>query len=193
MPAEFDAAVFGQSELSEGKLPRIKAQRPRKGYHHPATPSDIKEMLTYFGELSYYGVREIQLAQSDHHGSSQKLSIAKLIVPGKIILYEQPQSPWLLAGALCGEETEILETAGAVMESSADGLRGRILWSPVNLRNFMLFEGLMHEVGHHIIQQFKGKRTVQVLRLKDHELLAHHFARRCRLEYLSFFTEDEAK
>jgi hypothetical protein len=39
---------------------------------------------------------------------------------------------------------------------------------------------LMHEVGHHLIQQYKGKRRARVARTRDHEAFADGFARRCR-------------
>jgi Zn-dependent peptidase ImmA (M78 family) len=47
----------------------------------------------------------------------------------------------------------------------------------------MLFDVLMHEVGHHVIQQYKGKRPARVARTKDHEALAERFAARCRELY----------
>lgn len=178
-------------ELEHVCFPRIRRQPPRKGYYHPASPRDIKAMLHYFGELSYYGVREIQLAQRPAI-SCGKIVLAKLSIPGKIILFEQPFFPWSVGGTLEQEMLEILEAAGAQVENSDDGCRSKISWSAQDLRKFMLFEGLMHEVGHHIIQQFKGKRTSQVLRLKDHELLARNFARRCREEYcLNAMAENE--
>lgn len=176
-------------EANYGKLPRIKVQRTRKGFCHPASAVDIKAMLNYFGALSYYGVREIHLAQRSETSMSAQVVLAELSIPGKIILYEQPEPPWLVAAPLCQDELELLRTAGADIETSDDGSRSKILWSPANLKCFMLFEGLMHEVGHHIIQQFKGKRTAQVLRQRDHELLARNFARRCREEYGEIFME----
>jgi hypothetical protein len=44
----------------------------------------------------------------------------------------------------------------------------------------MLFDGLMHEIGHHLIQQHTGKRTARVMRTGDHERRADAFADACR-------------
>jgi hypothetical protein len=57
----------------------------------------------------------------------------------------------------------------------------RVKWSPVALKEFVLFEGLMHEIGHHLIQQHAGKRTARVMRTADHEKRAAAFAAACRL------------
>lgn len=179
----FEDLGWSEEAVDSGRLPRIKAQRPRKGYHHPARPRDIKFLLNYFGELSYYGVREIQLAQCEQGNAQGRILLAKLSIPGKIILYEQPDPPWLIAGTFLDSARELLLEAGATVETSDDGSRCTIDWDGESLRRFMLFEGLMHEVGHHIIQHFRGKRTAQVLRLRDHETLAHNFARRCRMEF----------
>jgi hypothetical protein len=47
----------------------------------------------------------------------------------------------------------------------------------------MLFDVLLHEIGHHLIQQYRGKRTARVARTRDHEACADRFALQCRLLY----------
>lgn len=167
-------------------LPRIRMQRPRSGFIHPARREDIRSILLYFGELSWYGVREICLAQSQASQEHDKLLFGGLSVPGKLLLYEQPKPPWFLSGKLPDDQLEAIKSAGGTVEVSSDGSRCKINWTDEALRDFMLFEVLMHEIGHHIIQHFKGKREAQVLRTKDHEASAHTFARRCREEYLQW-------
>jgi hypothetical protein len=44
----------------------------------------------------------------------------------------------------------------------------------------MLFDGLMHEIGHHLIQHHTGKRLARVMRTTDHERSAGRFADACR-------------
>jgi hypothetical protein len=165
-------------------LPRISIQRPRRGFSHPANRSLIRKILMHFGELSWYGVREICLTQNPSAVDENKLIFGCLSIPGKILLYEQPHPPWLLTGRLRADQLALLESAGASIEVSSDGTRSKVDWPDDTLSRFMLFEVLMHEIGHHIIQQFKGKREAQVLRRKDHEALALAFARRCRQSYL---------
>jgi hypothetical protein len=50
-------------------------------------------------------------------------------------------------------------------------------WPGDTLRDFLLFDGLMHEIGHHMT----GKRTARVMRTADHERRADAFATACRL------------
>jgi len=163
------------------RRPRITACRPRSGYFHPADKLDVRSLLDDFGELSWYGLHEVCLG----HGRFQsgKLAFGCLQVPGKILLYEQPAPPWFVAGDLQPEQAEWISNAGGIIQSSSFGFGCKIDWPERTLTDFMLFDVLMHEVGHHIVQQFKGKRQTQVLRRKDHEALALAFARRCRRQY----------
>lgn len=166
------------------ELPRIKIQRARSGFIHPAGKAQIRSVLLHFGELTWYGVQEICLVQSQVPPEPDKLLFGGLSVPGKVLLYEQPKPPWFLTGKLPQDQLRLIEGAGGIVDVSSDGARCKISWEGDALKNFMLFEVLMHEIGHHIIQQFKGKREAQVLRKKDHEALAEAFARRCREAYL---------
>ncbi len=91
------------------------------------------------------------------------------------------EGPWRLPGRLPAKQRRRLQRAGAVVEVPPPGLQTLVAWPDRSLRDFMLFDVLMHEVGHHLIQHYKGKRHVRQARTKDHEAFAEHFARRCRL------------
>lgn len=158
-------------------MPKISVQRPRTGFHHPAGKSDILTCLKFFGELSWYGIEEIRLAHKSDYAPND-LKFGALATPGTIILYEQPTAPWLVPGTPSDIQTVL--SAGAQVTLLQDGSRCKIEWTPDTLRDFMLFDVLMHEIGHHLVQQFTGKRPTQVMRTKDHEFSAHNFSRRCR-------------
>jgi hypothetical protein len=162
-------------------LPRLRVGRPREGFHHPASRTDIARVLRFFGERCTYGLHSIELVRGDEALPGSGLRFGRLLVPGRILLYDQPVSPWVLAGRLPGPEEERLRLAGALIE--AEDLRTVATWPGNTLRDFMLFDGLMHEVGHHLIQQYKGKRPARVVRTRDHEAFADRFARRCRPIY----------
>jgi hypothetical protein len=66
------------------------------------------------------------------------------------------------------------------VESCDDGGATIVSWPSTTLRAFMLFDVLMHEIGHHLIQHYKGKRPARVARTRDHEAFADAFAQRCR-------------
>jgi hypothetical protein len=165
---------------SPAPLPRLRAARPRHGCHHPAGRKDILRVLQFLGEPCTYGLRSIELLQGEGVVAGCGLLFGRLFVPGRIVLYEQPSSPWLLTGSLAEEEAERLRSAGAFIEADENGLRTAVLWPDDTLRDFMLFDVLMHEIGHHLIQQYKGKRSERVARTRDHEAFAHQFAARCR-------------
>ena len=169
------------SPLSEAApLPRIRVRRPPRGYHHPLGRSEIASALRFFGEACTYGLREIELS-SRPSGDNRRLQFGRLIVPGRVVLYPQPSGPWRLLGLLSEGERIRLERAGATVEILAGGLHTVVSWPERTLGYFMLFDVLLHEVGHHIVQQYTGKRRVRVARTRDHESFAESFARRCRL------------
>jgi Zn-dependent peptidase ImmA (M78 family) len=43
---------------------------------------------------------------------------------------------------------------------------------------------LLHEIGHHILQQHKGKRRPRIARTRDHEAFAARFAEKHRAKLL---------
>ncbi len=156
-------------------LPRIVQKRPRPGFHHPASKRDITDLLRFFGAPYVYGLRCIELSQgSDRQPIS---ALGCLQIPGRIIIYDQPLSPWRFS-ALAKRETANMSEAGAKLEVK----EGAVLvhWTPDALRDFMLFDVLMHELGHHLLQHNKGKRRSRIARTNDHEAFAEQFSANCR-------------
>jgi hypothetical protein len=49
----------------------------------------------------------------------------------------------------------------------------------------MLVDGLMHEIGHHLIQHHKGKRLARVMRTAEDERRAKQFAEACRQAWVA--------
>jgi hypothetical protein len=164
-------------------LPRVRVTRPRHGYHHPANQADITRLLRFFGEVCTYGLRSVELVQDQDAPGQSRWLFGRLVVPGRILIYDQPPSPWLLRGKLPAREEARLRGAGAVVEAFEEGLHTVVTWPDNTLRDFMLFEVLMHEIGHHILQQYRGKRPMRIARTRDHEAFAENFSRRCREIY----------
>jgi hypothetical protein len=161
----------------DGQWPRIAVGRCRPGFLHPIGRVEIVEAMTFFGPLARYGLHSIELRQSvgEEDGT---LTLARFLVPGRIVLYEQAQPPWLIRAELTQDSRDRLERAGAKLDSGPAVTR--IEWPARSLADFMLFDGLMHEIGHHLIQHHKGKRLARVMRTADHERRAEQFAAACR-------------
>jgi hypothetical protein len=172
-------------------MPRVIVKRPREGFMHPADKADLVGLLHFFGPQCFYGLRSIRLIHGSGTTRGDFLPFGRLVVPGEIILYDQPKPPWFISGSIPRAERLRLERAGATVESSDNDMHCQILWTENDLKNFMLFEVFMHEVGHHIIQQYKGKRSDRVMRTKDHERFADSFAKRCRQSYLADTTSNK--
>jgi hypothetical protein len=164
-------------------LPRLRVVRAREGFHHPAGRADIVRLLRFFGERCTYGLRSIELLQGTGPSPRERMRLGRLMVPGRILLFDQPPSPWLVTGTLPEVELARLQRAGALVECAADRLHTVITWPGHTLRDFMLFDVLLHEIGHHLIQQYRGKRPARVVRTRDHEAFADYFAFQCRLLY----------
>ncbi len=164
-------------------LPRVVCKHPKKGCHHPAGKADIKGVLRFFGEECTYGLRSVELVQGQIPWAEGSLRLGRLMVPGRIVIFDQAHPPWRVPGPLPEHDEEWLLRAGAVLQIESGGRCVNVAWPDETLRDFMLFDVLMHEVGHHLIQQYKGKRTLRVARTKDHEAFADRFAYKCRLAY----------
>ncbi|MGI5148035.1 hypothetical protein ACQEVC_16935 [Plantactinospora sp. CA-294935] len=161
---------------SPPRLP-IRESPARPGFLHPATARDIARLLDFFGPELRYGLRAVELRHAVGADRPGPL-LATLLVPGVVILHEQPRPPWTVPGRLLPRSRARLVRAGARVESAAT--LTRIDWPGTTLRDFVLFDGLLHEIGHHLVQHGTGKRTVRVRRTADHERCADEFAARCR-------------
>ncbi len=164
-------------------VPRVRVRRPGEGFRHPAGRTDVLRVLRFFGEPYTYGVRSIDLARRPAGVGAGQLLLGRLMVPGRIMIYEQPPSPWHVQGTLPRSELARLSRAGALVDASAGGGASVVSWPADTLRDFMLFDVLMHELAHHLVQHEKGKRRVRVARTSDHEAFAERFAARCRELY----------
>jgi hypothetical protein len=153
---------------------------PRAGFVHPATQRDIEEVLEFFAPLAIYGLQSVELRHAVDVGMGDRIPIARLHVPGRVVLYEQRRPPWGIRRP-SARSVERLRRAAAVLDVS--GGAARVEWPGDTLRDFMLFDGLMHEVGHHLVEHHRGKRSVRVMRSADHERYAEAFAAACRLAW----------
>jgi hypothetical protein len=160
-----------------GALVDVRVCPPRPGFCHPADAHDVARALAFFGPPARYGLRRVELRQRvgpDRSG----LVVATLQVPGVVVLLEQPRPPWLIAGRLTHDSLQRLRRAGASVTLAAAATR--IDWPAGALRDYVLLDGLMHEIGHHIIQYGSAKRAARVMRTADHERRADAFAAACR-------------
>jgi hypothetical protein len=161
---------------------RIIVRPPRNGFHHPAGEPAILALLNNLGPVAYYGLRTIEMARAPANASAAAgLLFGRYHVPGRIVLYEQPAPPWRLPGLPGAEVTRRLKRAGAAVNVLRGAGATLVNWPRGALRRFMLEEVLLHELGHHVLQQHKGKRPVRVARTRDHEDFAARFARKQRM------------
>jgi hypothetical protein len=143
---------------------------------HPACSADIARILSFFGPAAVYGLRGIELRQRSTDDAGPV--VAALRVPGLVLLFEQPAPPWVLSGRLTEVATARLQRAGARVASGQAGTR--VEWPGSTLRDFLLFEGLMHEIGHHMMQHSARKQRTRAMRTADHERRADAYAMRAR-------------
>lgn len=176
-----------QADQADAPLPRIRISRPRAGHHYPASRTEIAEVLGFFGEECIYGLRSVALVRGD---GPPGFPFGTLRVPGHIQIFDLPNPPWALPGLIEVVGRRSLDRAGATIEVSEGGLQTVVWWSDASLKDFFLFDVLMHEVAHHMIQQYRGKRSARVMRTKDHEAAAERFARWCRRVYRELDAEE---
>ncbi len=171
----------GRRSPSRPARPRIIERRPRPGFHHPAGRKDVLRILEWIGPEATYGVRSVELCHGPAMNRTGLPCFGRLCVPGRILLYELPISPWRLSGMIAAHDAELLAKAGAVLTAHQETGVTLVHWPGNTLRQFMLFDVLLHEVGHHILQHHKGKRLARIARTRDHEAFAERFVEKCRL------------
>lgn len=159
--------------------PRIIIRRPRPGFYHPLSKSDILKLLEEVGSVAAYGLRCIELVHSPPKRSHGVRRFGRYEVPGRIVLYEQPLSPWRLS-RLPRSTIRQFEAAGATVTTLPNAGASLVHWPGNTLHRFMLEQVLLHEIGHHLLQHHKGKRLIRVARSRDHEAFASQFARNQR-------------
>ncbi|GIJ68932.1 hypothetical protein [Virgisporangium ochraceum] len=155
---------------SAGHRVEIRVCRPRPGFHHPASAADVARLLEFFGPTARYGLRRVELRQQ---AATTGIALGGYVPPGVVVLLEQPDPPWFVAGRLSDGAAERLRRAGARV--TATWSTTRVDWDGPALRDFVLFDGLMHEIGHHLLDH-----TDRRMRTADHERRADAHAVRCR-------------
>lgn len=160
-----------------GHLPRIRRTKARPGFVHPLGVKEIRAALTRLGPVAWYGLDSIELRQQPDH-DREVLRLGMFLAPDTILLFEQRRPPWILDRRVGTRTRGILERADAVIEDSATITR--VSFPGESLSSFMLFDGLVHELAHHMLQRYTGKRTVRRMRTSEHEARADAFARTVR-------------
>ena len=183
MLKELNGIVVPDREgIKPGRLrPRVILRQPSPGFHHPVEKQEVLQLLEAVGPLALYGLRLVELAHARAPSGGLSLVFGRYQVPGRILLFEQPLPPWRLRGLLGEENIRRFERAGAVVNLLPELGATQVDWPTDTLRRFMLEEVLLHELGHHVLQQYKAKRQVRIARTKDHEGFAARFAARKRL------------
>src|SRR5258708_26813301 len=94
IPRQKDNAKPGNLHL------RIITRQPNSGFHHPVGKTEVLGFLKSLGSLAIYGLRIMELARSPAPTDATSMVFGRYEVPGKILLYEQPESLWRLPGIL---------------------------------------------------------------------------------------------
>jgi hypothetical protein len=164
--------------------PRIIERPPNPGFCNPANKDEILQLLEFVGPEAMYGLRWVEYVPALPLESNVLPPLGRLKVPGHILLYQQPLPPWRLPGIISAIDAHQFQRAGALIETQSEIECTIVDWPGDSLRDFILLDVLLHEVGHHVLQHNKGQRTKRVARTRDHEDFARMFVERCRALWL---------
>jgi len=163
------------------KRPKIVIGKTNPGFHHPVGQREIMRFLHLTGPIALYGLRTVELARTPSVNARGSLVFGRYEAPGRILLFEQQNPPWRLPGILNQADTNRFKRFGATVAIPPGSQVTIVEWPKDSLKRFMLDGVLLHELGHHVLQQNKGKRLARVARTRDHEAVAELFASRQRL------------
>lgn len=150
-------------------MPRVMRRDPRRGDVHPFTPADVRNVLRTVPPAYVYGLKSVELRArprtiGDPFGLYQRDE-------RRIHLYSCPPSRWVLEGARAGTG-DGLSGYGAIITS--DAARIVIEWpDPLGLWNFYL-DTLLHELGHHHVNQYEASRGRPGTRRRNEALADLH-------------------
>ena len=119
-----------------------------------------------------YKLHTIELRPVPPDGTHTARLLGRLSRPGRIILYAQPRSPWLLGGLLTDHEQARLARAGAEVNVDRRSCLTVVTWPADCLRDFMLQDVLLHELAHHLLQVRRVTPSIPAARASDHEAYA---------------------
>jgi hypothetical protein len=137
-------------------------------------------MLRAVGPIALYGLRSVELRRAPAERTGAMFAFGSYQVPGRIVLYEQALPPWRLPGLAPPVAIRQLEKAGALVTRLPGAAATLVDWPEDTLPRFMLEQVLLHEIGHHVLQQHKGKRPARIARTVDHEAFADRFVEKQR-------------
>ena len=160
--------------------PRIILRKTHPGFHHPAGKREIIQFLHSIGPIALYGLRVVEVVRTPDVTGRASLVFGRYEAPGRILLFEQPELPWCVPGILNLADTKRFTSFGAIVTIQSDSQITTVEWPKDSLKHFMLEGVLLHELGHHALQHYKGKRPVRIARTRDHEAAAERFASRQR-------------
>lgn len=180
MLRELNDTTVSDQTGSHTKGPRIVLRRTNPGFYHPASKREIIRFLDSIGPIALYGLRLIEVARTPVATGRASQVFGRYEAPGKLQLFEQPESPWRLPGILNQADTNRFKSFGATVTVQPGSQTTTVEWPKDSLKCFMLERVLLHELGHHVLQHHKGKRSVRIARTRDHEAAAERFASRQR-------------
>jgi hypothetical protein len=151
---------------------RIIRHAPGDGYAHPAGRADVRRFLDQLPARYRYKLHAIELRPVPPAGSPNARPLGRLLPDGRVILYAQPHSPWVLGGLLTDHEQTRLTQAGAEVSMDCRSCLTIVTWPADRLRNFMLQDVLLHELAHHLLQVRRVTRAIPTTRASDHEAYA---------------------
>lgn len=137
-------------------LPRIQRRRPRPGDVHPLAPADIRHCLRLLPPAYVYGLRGIELrARRDAVGAPYGTYLRG---ERRIWLYSCPPRRWRFEPEVWPRHRGLLADGAtpAAVPGDPDGVW--IEWhDPADLWRVYL-QVLVHELGHHYVNQYRASR-----------------------------------
>jgi len=157
---------------------RIIRHAPGSDHTHPVGRAEVRRLLNQLPPRYRYKLHAIELRPAPSRRPHGALPLGRLLLPGRIVLYAQPRSPWLLAGLLADDERARLTHAGALVSVDRRSCLTVVEWPGHSLRDFMLLDVLLHELAHHALQVRCARSTTPAARTRDHEAVAEVLGRR---------------
>jgi hypothetical protein len=153
-------------------LPRIVNRKPRTGDVHPLTRDQIRYYLLLVPPAYIYGLEAVELRpRKDAVGCPYGLYSEG---EKRIWLYSCPAREWRFSEEIWPGHKAVLSYGAKMVTSQNAGKDVVVEWNdPVDIE-LLFVDALLHELGHHYVNQYKSSRGRPATRSRNEAVANLH-------------------
>lgn len=171
-PSDYASRFSKRDKNGYRQLPRIVNRKPRIGDIHPLTRDQVWNYLLLVPPAYVYGLKAIELRpRKDAVGCPYGLYSS---VEKRIWLYSCPAREWHFSEEIWPRHKAVLTAGAQIIASQNAGKDVVVEWNdPIDIE-LLFVDVLLHEMGHHYINQYRSSRGSPATNFREEALANVH-------------------